>query len=308
MKAFELTILGCSSATPTSKRNPSSQFLNICDRYFLIDCGEGAQVQLRRFKLRFQKIDHILISHMHGDHFLGLPGLLQSMHLLGRDRVLNIYGPPEVKTVIDLINKVSQTVLKYEIQYFVLPSDQSKIFYEDEMITVESFPLNHRVPCTGFLFREKKGERKILKRKLEALNISLAEIHKLKKGFDAEANDGSLIKNEDLTSDPPATRSYAYCSDTTYFEPIIEKIKNVDLLYHESTFLEDMKDRAEATFHSTAKQAGEIALKAGVKKLILGHFSARYNDLEPLLKEASSVFENVMLATEGKKCVISFVK
>lgn len=297
---FELTILGSSSATPTATRNPTSQLLNIAERFFLIDCGEATQIQLRRLKTKFQKIDHIFISHLHGDHFLGLPGLLASMHLLGRKQELKVYGPKALEDIISLINSQSETVLNYPLT-FIHTSDKgvNKLF-EDSKIEVYSFPLKHRIPTTGFLFKEKPYLRNIDKYKLEKYKVSIAEIHKLKAGMNAIAEDGSIIPNEMLTSDPPSPRSYAYCSDTIFHEELIKIIKGVDLLYHESTFLENKSDRAKSTFHSTARQAAQIASLGEVKQLILGHFSARYGDLEEFLNEAKPIFDNTMLATEGK--------
>ena len=300
MQRFELTILGCGSATPTNKRNPSAQLLNVAERFFLIDCGEGTQVQLRKFKISFRKIDVIFISHLHGDHYFGLIGLLQSFHLLGRQKKLIIYAPAPLKEVIELQNRVSYTELKYEIEF--IPTDPSApmVIYEDNKVTVTSFPLYHKIPCTGFLFTEKILPRKIIKEKLEQLNISISEIHKLKAGLDALDEDGNLVPNSEVTTDPPLPRSYAYCSDTSYNEKIIDTVKGVDVLYHESTFLDDMKERARQTMHSTALEAATLAQKAGAGKLILGHYSSRYEDESVFLTEAEPVFPNTLLATEGK--------
>ncbi len=303
-QTFELLILGSSSASPTSDRNPSSQLLNISDRYFLIDCGEATQIQLRRFKTKFQSIDHIFISHLHGDHFFGLPGLLSSMHLLGRKQVLTIYGPKELKEIIENINKHSATFLNFPINWVFTKPDKLNLIFEDAKVEVWSFPLKHRIDCTGFLFKEKPLQRKIDKYKLEKLNISLADILLLKNGNDVVNNDGKLIKNRDATIDPPNPRSYAYCTDTIYNLDLIDIVRGVDVLYHESTFLEDQTERAKKTYHSTAKQAAEIAKRAHVKLLLLGHFSARYRNLEDFLTEAKSIFDNCALATDGKKFII----
>lgn len=301
---FELLILGSSSASPTSERNPSSQLLNISERYFLIDCGEATQIQLRRFKAKFQAIDHIFISHLHGDHFFGLPGLLSSMHLLGRKQDITIYCPAELKNIIDVINKASQTTLNYTINWKFTGDTGTNLLFEDDKVEVYSFPLSHRIFCTGFLFKEKPLPRKIDKYKLEKLNISFADILLLKNGHDVVNGDGEKISNEDATLDPPPARSYAYCSDTIYSKKTADYVKEVDLLYHESTFLEDKADRAKKTFHSTAKQAAEVAKQANVKQLLLGHFSARYGDLKEFVNEAKPVFENCLLATDGKKVKI----
>ncbi|MBS1637598.1 MAG: ribonuclease Z [Bacteroidetes bacterium] len=300
-QTFDLTILGSSSATPTATRNPTSQLLNIAERFFLIDCGEATQIQLRRFKCKFQKIDHIFISHLHGDHFLGLPGLLASMHLLGRKQELCIYAPAALEEIISLINSQSDTMLNYPIRFIHTDDKGLNKLYEDQKVEVFSFPLKHRIKTTGFLFREKPAMRNIDKFKLEKHHVSLAEIHKLKMGEDAIADDGRIIPNAELTTDPLPPRSYAYCSDTLFHEEMADFIQHVDLLYHESTFLEDKKDRAKVTFHSTAMQAATMARLAHAKQLVLGHFSARYGELDDFLTEASGIFPQVELATEGKK-------
>ncbi|WP_317898149.1 ribonuclease Z [Aurantibacillus circumpalustris] len=303
-QTFELLILGSSSASPTSDRNPSAQLLNISERYFLIDCGEATQIQLRRYKAKMQAIDHIFISHLHGDHFFGLPGLLSSMHLLGRKQELTIYCPKELKTIIDTINLAAQTHLSYEIKWMFTNNDGKNLIYEDAKVEVYSFPLKHRIYCTGFLFKEKPLARKIDKYRLEKLNISLADIHALKIGMDVVNLDGELVKNSDATLDPPESRAYAYCSDTIFDKELVKHIRGVDVLYHESTFLDDNLERAKKTYHTTASQAATIAKMADVKQLLLGHFSARYRDLSGFLKEAKPEFENCVLATDGKKIKI----
>ncbi len=298
---FELLILGTSSAAPTTKRNPSAQLLNVAERFFLIDCGEATQIQLRRYKTKFQKIDHIFISHLHGDHFLGLPGFLASMHLLGRKQEINIYCPKELKEIIDKINSVSETRMSYEIKWHFTKNDKLNLLFEDDKTEVYSFPMKHRIFCTGFLFKEKPLLRKIDKFKLDKNKVSIADINNLRKGEDVINAEGKKIKNKDVTIDPEEARSFAYCSDTIYDENLVKYIKEVDLLYHESTFLNDKAKRAEETFHSTAQQAAKIAKAGKVKQLILGHYSARYVDLTPFIDEATPHFKNVMLATEGKK-------
>lgn len=303
-QTFELLILGSSSASPTSERNASAQLLNMTERYFLIDCGEATQIQLRRYKAKFQAIDHILISHLHGDHFFGLPGLLSSMHLLGRKQRLNIYGPEQLKGIIEAINRVSETRLNYPINWVFTDTHALSLIFEDSKVEVYSFPLKHRIHCTGFLFREKPLPRKIDKYRLEKLNISFADILSLKAGKDVLNQNGELIRNEDATIDPPKPRIFAYCSDTIFDPEIVAFIKGSDLLYHESTFLEDNLVRAKKTYHTTAKQAAEIARMADAGQLLLGHYSARYRNLEDFLKEARSVFENCLLATDGKKVKI----
>ncbi len=303
-QTFELMILGSSAASPTSTRNPSSQLLNISERYFLIDCGEATQIQLRKFKAKFQSIDHILISHLHGDHFFGLPGLLSSMHLLGRKQSITIYCPKELKEIIDLINRISETTLNYTIHWKFTNNDGLNLLFEDDKTEVYSFPLKHRIYCTGFLFKEKTLPRNINKFKLEKYNVSPADILLLKKGYDVINEAGETIKNSELTIDPPEPRSYAYCTDTIFNPATVNYVKDVDLLYHESTFLEDLKARAKKTFHSTAMEAAEIAKMANVKKLLLGHFSARYTTLEGFLNEAKSIFNNCDICIDGKKVKI----
>jgi ribonuclease Z len=300
IQTFELLILGSSAATPTSNRNPTAQLLNIAERFFLIDCAEGTQMQLRKYKARFQSVNHIFISHLHGDHFLGLPGLIASMHLLGRKNELTVYGPKELEEIVNLIHKFSETQLAYPLRFVHTQHETKQLIWEDEKVEVYSIPLKHRIKTTGFLFREKPFPRNIDKYKLEKYDVSFAEIHKLKQGFDAVDNSGNTIKNELLTLDPVKGRSYAFCSDTKFFEALADEIKDVDLLYHESTFLEDKKDRAKQTFHSTARQAAQLAVLANTKQLLLGHFSARYGNLDEFLNEARPIFKNTDLAIEGK--------
>ena len=304
LQTFELLILGSSAATPTSTRNPTAQLLNIAERFFLIDCGEGTQIQLRKYKTRFQSINQIFISHLHGDHFLGLPGLLASMNLLGRVNDLTIYAPKELEEIINTIHRLSDSHLNYQLHFVHTQDKVKQKIWEDEKVEVYSIPLQHRIATTGFLFQEKPLPRTIDKYKLEKLDVSFAEIHKLKQGFDAIDNNGNTIPNHSLTFDPPKTRSYAFCSDTRFFETLAADIKDVDLLYHESTFLEEKKLRASQTFHSTALQAAQMASMSGVKKLLLGHFSARYDNFNLFLDEAIPVFKNTELAQEGKLFLI----
>ncbi len=299
-QTFELLILGSSAATPTANRNPTAQLLNIAERFFLIDCGEGTQMQMRKYKARFQSVNHIFISHLHGDHFYGLPGFLASMHLLGRKNELTIYGPKELEEIINMIHKYSETYLNYPLNFVYTQNTSKQLIFEDEKVEVYSLPLKHRIATTGFLFKEKPLFRNIDKYKLEKMNVSFAEIHKLKQGLDAIDNNGNIIKNNELTLDPIKQRSYAFCSDTKFFEELSNDIKDVDLLYHESTFLEEKADRAKQTFHSTAKQAAQMAVLANAQKLILGHFSARYGHLEEFLEDAKPIFPNTELATEGQ--------
>ena len=300
-QSFELLILGSSSAAPTTLRNPSAQLLNIAERFFLIDCGESTQIQLRKYKAKFQKIDHIFISHLHGDHFLGLPGFLSSMHLLGRKQDINIYCPKELKDIVDRINAVSETRMNYQIKWHFTNNAGINKLFEDEKVEVYSFPLKHRIFCTGFLFKEKPLMRKIDKFLLDKNRVSTAEINKLRRGEDVINDEGKKVMNKEVTIDPEKPRSFAYCSDTIYDETIVSYVTGVDLLYHESTFLNDKAARATETFHSTAEQAARIAQAAGAKRLLLGHYSARYGDLAAFVAEASPYFKNALLASEGKK-------
>lgn len=301
---FELTILGASSATPTSNRNPTAQVLNVLERFFLIDCGEGTQMQLRKYKIKFQRINHIFISHLHGDHYFGLMGLLSSMHLLGRQNELHLYAPAPLKEIIDIQLKYSETQLNYPLIFHSLNFDSKTLLFEDDLVKVSSFPLNHRIATCGFLFEEKPKAKSIIKEKIKEYQIGIADIHKIRAGYDYVTIDGKIIPNNELTHPSPHLRKYAYCSDTRYSEKLLEYITNVDVLYHEATFLHELIDRAEATYHSTAKEAGMAAAKANAKQLIIGHFSARYPDLIPLLQEAQSQFNNTLLAEEGKSYLI----
>lgn len=297
---FEVTILGSSSATPIFNRNPSAQALNINERLYLVDCGEGTQQQMLRFDIKPSRIDHIFISHLHGDHYLGLVGLLSSMHLNGRAKTLKLYCPAELKEIIELQLKYSETVLQYPIEFIFTNSVIREVILENQDIIVETIPLDHRIPCTGFLFRQKKRLRKIIKEKIEQLNIPVAYYSAIKKGADYTEPNGIVHKNSDLTIDPEEPKTYAYCSDTLYNENYFKQISNTDMLYHESTFMNNMLERAQSTFHTTALQAGEVALRTNAKRLLIGHFSARYKTLNELLEETQSVFPETELAIEGK--------
>lgn len=304
MGNFEIIVLGSSSATPAYNRNPSAQLLNINERYYLIDCGEATQNQLNKFKIKSSRIDYIFISHLHGDHYLGLVGLLSTMHLNGRSKEIHVFGPPQLKEIIDLQLKVSETQLRYEVIFHFTHTEYSEQVFENNDVTVETIILNHRIPTTGFLIKEKIRKRKINTAKLEEYDIPLEYIPLLKNGIDYSDKFGVTIPNSELTFDPTPSRAFAYCSDTLYNENFIEQIEGVDFLYHEATFLHELIDRAVETFHTTALQAGSIAKKAKVKKLMIGHFSARYRDLDPLLDEAKTEFENTVLAIEGERYLI----
>ena len=302
---FEVKILGSSSATPTLSRNQSCQLISINQHYILFDCGEGAQIQLLKSKIKIHKINYIFISHLHGDHYLGLFGLISSMHLQGRSSELTIFGPPGLSDIITLQLKYSETVLTYPVYFKETKGEGAQKILETDDYWVETIPMNHRIVCNGFLLKEKKKRHRLRKEKLfKGLRIS--DIIKLKDGEDIiDPNTGKLIKNEELTLPPKKSRSYAYCADTLFKTDILEQIKDVDLLYHESTFLSDMDERARKTHHSTARQAATLAKMAGVDKLIIGHFSTRYHNLLPLLEEAKAVFENSYLALEGETFSIS---
>lgn len=302
---FELKILGSNSAKPSYNRNQTSQLLTIQNEMFLIDCGEGTQLQLNQFRIKESKIKHVFISHLHGDHFFGLIGLLSTMHLHRRSNSLTIYAPPELADVITLQLKVTNTILSFKVNFVPLNySDGSTRIFENNIVTVDTIPLIHRVPCFGFLFKEKQKPRRIIKEKI-LKEFSMQDMVRLKNGKDLLDSDGNVRhKNADYTRPPRNSRSYAYCSDTLYHEPIIDQIKGVNLLYHEATFLEDRLERAKETYHSTAKQAATMAKKANVGKLIIGHYSSRYKDITPLLEEAKEIFESSKLAIEGESTYI----
>jgi ribonuclease Z len=301
---LEVTILGSSSATPIFNRNPTSQALNINERLYLIDCGEGTQQQMLRFDIKASRIDHIFISHLHGDHYLGIVGLISSLHLNGRIKPLKIYCPPQLKEIIDLQLKYSETTIQYPVEYIFTNPLKAEVLLDNQDIIVETIPLNHRIPCTGFLFKEKKRLRKLMKEKLERLAIPVEYYSALKKGADYVMPDGEVLKNDTLTTDSSEPKAYAYCSDTLYDETYFKQISNVTLLYHEATFLNNMLDRAIETHHTTALQAAQVALTTNVKKLLIGHFSARYKTLTELLDEARSIFPETELAIEGRTFII----
>ena len=303
--SLRLTILGCHSATPRSLAHTSSQFLELNNDCFLVDCGEGTQRQLRKYKIKFSKIKHVCISHLHGDHFFGLIGLISTFNLLNRDKELHIYGPKGIKEIILLQLKLSKSWVDYPLHFHELSATESQLILDNEKVEVYTIPLKHRIYTNGFLFREKKQERKLNMTVIGNYpEIEICDYQNLKSGKDFKKEDGSLIPNHELTLDPPKPISYAYCSDTAYDESIVPLIHQVDLLYHESTFLEEHLELAERTKHSTALQAGSIAAKAKVKKLLLGHYSSRYKNLEVFLKEAHTVFTNTELAAAGKEIYI----
>ncbi len=299
--SFELVILGNSSATPTLNRFPSAQYLHVLDHHLLIDCGEGTQMQMQRYKIKKSKIKHIFISHIHADHMLGLPGLLFSMNLMQRTEALHIYGPKSLFEILDLFTKNTESELRFEIIKHITNDTITEVLFEDTTIKVTSFPLFHRVPTTGFLIEEQPKLKKLNVDSCKRHNIPFTHFTDLKRGKDYVSNDGKIIiPNQELTLETGEPFSYAYCSDTMYDERVINAIKGVNLLYHEATFMHDRLKRAEETKHSTALQAGIVAQKAGVGKLIIGHFSSRYEVLDELLAETKSEFANSFIANEGE--------
>lgn len=297
---MKLTVLGCYAATPRTFTNPTSQVLEIGNHLFLIDCGEGTQVQLRKNKVKFSKIKHIFISHLHGDHFYGLIGLISTFMLLNREAELHVYGPKGIKEIITLQLKLSNSWTSYPLYFHELSSKEPEVLLDDKKVSVETIPLNHRIYTNGFLFREKPGERKLLMDKVLNYDIEVAYYRDIKKGKDVVLEDGTIIPNKELTADPEPSKSYAFCSDTKYDPSIIPQIRNVSVLYHESTFLEAHASLASPTKHSTAREAAEVARAAEVGTLILGHYSTRYEDYSLFKKEAEQVFENVLLSDDGK--------
>lgn len=303
--SFNITILGSSGALPAYGRYPSSQLVEIQNRYFLVDCGEGAQMQLMRYQANFHRINHILISHLHGDHYLGLMGLIFTMHLLRRTNDLHLYSHRGLDDIITSQLRNSHSVPAFKIIFHQLEKDVRETIFEDDTLSVETIPLTHKIACSGFLFREKIKPRRIDKAKLPD-GLRIRQIANLKKGEDVLDTDGNILyRNEDLTLPPRKSRSYAYCSDTAFCEDLVEQLRDVDILYHEATFGADELTKATETKHSTAAQAAEIARQSNAGQLLIGHFSARYKDLTPLLNEAQAIYNNVALAVEGNVFSIS---
>tara|TARA_R110002124_G_scaffold99563_1_gene245716 strand:+ start:28 stop:945 length:918 start_codon:yes stop_codon:yes gene_type:complete len=299
--SLSLTILGCHSATPRANAFPTSQYLEINNRHFLIDCGEGTQRQMRKYKVGFTKINHIFISHLHGDHFYGLVGLLSTYGILGREKELHIYGPKGIKKVTLLQLKISESHAKYPMIFHELSSKESELIFEDDKVSVRTIPLKHRVYTNGYLFTEKE---KPLKLHIDNINnydeIDRADFNNIKAGKDVVLSTGEIIPNAELTLPPKKALSFAFCSDTVYKPNIIPIIKNADLLYHEATFLADKQELAKKTKHSTSKEAAQIAKDANVGQLVVGHYSGRYKDIALFKKEAQEIFENSELAIPGK--------
>jgi len=294
---FSVTILGNNSALPAYDRHPTAQVVTLNDQLLLIDCGEGTQMQISKYKIRRSKINHIFISHLHGDHYFGLIGLLTSMSLLGREHDLHIYAPAPLKEIIELQLKVADSTLSFPLHFHLLEEDG--LIADEKTFSVECFATRHRIECRGFIIREKKKPRKINKEKIAKFDIPASFYDRLKDGQDYEAKDGSIIQNEWVTIPNTPPNSYAFCADTIYDERIAEKVKEVVLLYHEATYLKALHEKASARFHSTSEQAATIACKANVQKLLIGHFSSKYESLDQFLTEAREVFPNTELAIEG---------
>ena len=292
-----LTILGNNSAIPAFDRNPTAQVLQTLDESFLIDCGEGTQMQLSKYKVKRSKINHIFISHLHGDHYFGLIGLLTSMSLLNRTQDLHLYAPAELEQLINLQLNLAASHLSYPLHFY--PLEKEGLIVDEKRILVECFKVHHRIECWGFLFREKRNLRKVNAERAKIYEIPAAFYEKLQQGFDYANKKGTIVPNDEVTIAGAKSKSYAYCADTIYDEDLCEKVKEVDLLYHETTYLKDLQERATARYHSTTVQAAAIAKKAGVKRLLIGHFSSKYENLDEFLNETSAIFENTELAIQG---------
>lgn len=299
MEKFELHILGCGSALPTTRHFATSQVVNLRDKLFMIDCGEGTQMQLRKSRLKFSRLNHIFISHLHGDHCFGLMGLISTFGLLGRTAELHIHSPKGLEELLTPMLNFFCRTLAYKVIFHEFDTRQTSVVYEDRSMTVTTIPLQHRIPCCGFLFAEKARPNHIIRDMVDFYKVPVYELNRIKNGSDYVTPEGEVIANTRLTrpSDPP--RKYAYCSDTIFRPEIVEQLSGVDLLFHEATFAESELARAKETYHTTAAQAARIALEAGVRQLVIGHFSARYEDESILLKEASAVFPNTILAKEN---------
>lgn len=299
MENFEVTILGCGCALPTNKHYNAAQVVSLRNKLFLVDCGEGTQIQFRRNKLQFNKLGHIFISHLHGDHFFGLIGLISTLNLLGRTAQLYVHAPAPLKQILEPQIKFFCPELTYEVILDEIDTTKYEIIYENRSLEIWSLPLKHRMPCCGFLFKEKPQKRHIRPEKTKFYNIPYYALNAIKDGADYTLPDGTVLPNSLLTSPADKSRSYAYCSDTSIQKSIIPYLKDVDVLYHEATFGKDKKQLAKATFHSTAEQAALFAKECNAGKLVIGHYSARYDDENVLLQEAVSIFPNTILSKEN---------
>ncbi len=302
--SFKVTILGSGAALPTAQRKPTSQYIECNDRHFLIDCGEGTQTQLRKIGIKLQKINNIFISHLHGDHYFGLVGLLSTMHLLGRDNGITIYGPKELETIIRIQLEIGGGKLGFSINFHATTNDQKRLVFEDKMIEVWSFPLKHKIPTTGYFINEKQKERSIIGEEFNNSGLSLMAIPKFRKGENYIDDEGIEHDFEEYTFAPKPALSYAFCSDTAFDLSICKYINGSTVLYHEATFLEKEKERAKATFHSTAVQAAKIASEAKVKRLLIGHLSARYDSNLEHEKEAAAIFSNVKVVKDLETIIL----
>lgn len=298
MTPFKLYILGCGSALPTPRHYATSQIVELRDKQFMVDCGEGTQIQLRRSRIGFNKIRAVFISHLHGDHCFGLIGMISTFGLQGRTAPLHVYSPKELEEMLMSQLKFFCTHLSFDVVFHAVDTSEQSVVYEDNSLTVETIPLEHRVPCCGYLFREKPTLPHIRRDMIDYLGIPVSQINNIKLGADWVCEDGTVVSNSRLVSPPDPVRSYAYCSDTRYMPTLYERLKNVDLLYHESTYGDDNMQMAETYYHSTARQAACVARDAGVKRLLLGHYSSRYDNEEVLLKQAQEVFPDTYLANE----------
>ncbi|MBR4269233.1 MAG: ribonuclease Z [Prevotella sp.] len=299
MQPFRVHILGCGSALPTAHHNPSSQVVEIRGKYFMIDCGEGTQAQVRRSHINFSKLQAVFISHIHGDHVFGLMGMISTFGLQGRTTPLHVYAPEGYEALFHAEMQMFCSTIDYEVIFHPVDTSVRQVIFEDRSLTVETIPLKHRMPCAGFLFKEKQGERHINPKALEFYNVPRSQINNLRAGLDWTSPEGEVIPNDKLTTPPDPVRSYAYCSDTRYMQSLGKDLSGVTMLYHEATYGEDMKDNAVKYMHSTAREAALTAKAAGAGKLLLGHYSQRYSDEKPLLNEAKQVFENTLLSNEG---------
>lgn len=304
MEPFKVHILGCGSALPTLKHFPSSQVVEVRGKLFMVDCGEGAQIQLRKTRISFSKIRCVFISHLHGDHCFGLIGLISTFGMLGRKTSLHVYAPEEFGPMLHAQLEMFCTGLEFEVLFHAVDTQKNQVIYEDKSLSVETIPLLHRVPCCGFLFREKQDRRHILREMIDCYEIPISQIDNIKSGMDWTTSDGRVIPNNRLTTDPSPSRSYAYCSDTRYVPSLHTLVERINLLYHESTYDKACADRARLYYHSTAEQAAMVARDAHVGQLLLGHFSARYNDEEHILNEARALFPNTYLAREGEEYLV----
>jgi ribonuclease Z len=300
---FDVTVLGCAAALPSVGRNTTAQLVNIHEKRFLVDCGETTQVALRAGingdSLRMMRIDRVFISHLHGDHYLGLPGLIATFNLMGRTRALTVYGPPDLERLMLLHQEVSGARLNYPLNFVGTSMDVPVLLWEDASVEVHSFPVKHRIPTTGFLFREKRREPGVKHFEVKALSLTPSEILHLKKRQDVLRSNGQTLAWEEICVESPPSRSYAFAADTLYWERVVEAVQGVDLLYHEATFMAHHKALAVKTYHSTTTQAANVAAAAGVRRLLIGHLSARYKDVRAVIDEVRLGFADAELARDG---------